>query len=56
MEMEGSIREGCERQVCHMIICNDYERKECAHGGKEKFNEQYSPANTDTWIRNLDVD
>ena len=29
----------------------DYERKECIHVGKERVKEQYSPANTDVWIR-----
>ena len=49
-------REGCERQVCHRGTCKDYERKECIHGGKERVKEQYSPANTDVWIRDLDMD
>ena len=27
--------EGCESQGLR-VICNDYERKDCIHGGKEK--------------------
>ena len=49
-------KEGCERQVCHRITCKCYERKECIDVGKEKVKEQYSPANTDLWIRGLDME
>ena len=31
--------EGCEMQVCHRIICKDYERKKCIHEGKERFKD-----------------
>ena len=42
--------------MCHKVTCKDYERKECIHGGKERrIKEQYSPANTDVWIRDLNM-
>ena len=28
--------------MCHRITCKGYERKECVHGGKDRFKEQYS--------------
>ena len=49
-------REGCERQVCHGVTYKDYERKEYIHEGKERNKEQYSPAKTDVWIRDLDME
>ncbi len=27
----------CERHECYRITCKGYERKECVHGGKERF-------------------
>ena len=46
-------RELCERQVCHRITCKDY--KKLIHRGKGRVKEQYSPANTDIWIRDSDI-
>ena len=48
-------KEGCERQMCHKITCKDYERKDYIHGDKERFKEQYSAANIDVCIRDLDM-
>ena len=48
-------RDSCERQVCHRMTCKNYERKKCVHGCKERFKEQYSHANIDIWIRDLDM-
>ena len=47
------MRESYERQVCHRITYKDYEKKECVHGGKKRFENQYSLANTDVWIKDL---
>ena len=47
--------ESCERKVCPRITCKDYERKECVHG-EQRLKEQYSPANTDVCIRDLDME
>ena len=46
-------RESCERLVCYRITCKGYEGKKCVHGSKERFKEQYSLANIDRWIRDL---
>ncbi len=32
-EMNGEIRESCEGEECHRIICKNFGRKECVHGG-----------------------
>ena len=55
-EMDGEIRESYERQMCHRITSKGYERKECVYGDIEKFKEQYSPANIDVWIRDLNME
>ena len=52
--MEGEIRESCERYMCDRITCKDYEKKNCVHGDKKMFEEQYSPSNID--IRDLNVE
>ena len=49
-------RDGCEGQVCHRVTCEANERKECIHRGKERLKEQYSPVNTDLWIRDLGME
>ena len=56
--MEGEIRKGSERQVCHRVNCKDYERKECIYGGQETVEQKYSPAliHTDMWIRFIDLE
>ena len=54
--MEGEMSESCERQMCHKVTCKDCERKECIYGGTEMVKEQYSPANTDVWMRDLDME
>ena len=48
-------REGYERQVCHRVTCKNYKRKECIHGDINRVKEQYFPANSDVWIRDLDM-
>ena len=53
--IEGELRErgSCGRQVYHRITRKDHERKECIHRNKGRVKEQYFPANTDIWIRDL---
>ena len=55
-EMEREIRKSLVKGRCVMITCKGYERKECVHGGKEIFKEQYSSANIDIWIKDLDME
>ena len=39
----------------HRVTWKDYETKECVHESKEGVKEQYSTANIDVWIRDLDT-
>ena len=39
-----------------MITCMDCERKECVHGGKMRFKEQYFAANAAVCIIDLDME
>ena len=55
-KMEREIRARAVKGECHRFTCKDYEMKECIHGGKERVKEQYSPANTDIWIRGLNME
>ena len=55
-EMEGEIRVEAVKGRYIMVTCKCYERKNCVHEGKKRFNEQYSPANIDVWIRDLDME
>ena len=41
---------------CDRITCKGYEWKKCVHGGKERFQEQYSPVNIDIWLRDLSIE
>ena len=36
-ELEGEIREVCERQLCHRITGKDHKRKDGAHGDTERL-------------------
>ena len=55
-EKKGKIRQSCEWQVCQRITCKGYERKKSVHRGKKRFKEQYSPANVDVWIKDMDME
>ena len=37
--------------MCHNITCKGYERNKFIHGSKERFKDQYPPANINEWIR-----
>ena len=37
-------------------LWKDYEIKECIYEAKERVKEQYSLANIDVWIRDLDME
>ena len=39
--------------MCHRVTCEDCERKECIHVGRQRVDKQYF-ANTEVWIINLD--
>ena len=54
-EMEEKIKEGCERQVYHRITCKEIIIGRNVSMEEKRVKEQYSPANIDVWIRDLDM-